>query len=404
MKLASLTSDSHPYLERHVNRRSRTYSPFAGDADIADQYHPEHGITQFGIPAAELPREWVTLHTSDPDTALRDTYEHDGRVLLPIHPQLLDERSAPYIDHLRPYIKENVFTGQPTASPRTLYTAGTDAYPAHYIKCHYPRRLSRFRRRLRRPVIDLHLAINAEMPFIEYERFAYLPEVLGVTYGDDIYGIGTLIRESNARPHVDEERIYVPAFSLFSTDFGAEDDEPLLAQLIRYHDADPVEFTAREIVEPLIRSWCAGVDRGLIFECHAQNTLFELDRSYNVTRLVYRDFDDYIDPRIRNEKGLHINFSKDVLEYDEDTDPALIYSLNYDSQLGEHHLAYHAACIERFFERPATELKQHAQDLAHRYFPRIDDFLPSTRAYYENRLYSDNSFRVVDTGERPGWR
>ncbi len=87
----------------------------------------------------------------------------------------------------------------PTASTRTVLTTEvteiTGNVPAHFIKLHYPRRISRFNRRLRRKNIRNSIEATKDVAHVKLERFAYLPDTLGFTYGNGGNPWGFLLRE-----------------------------------------------------------------------------------------------------------------------------------------------------------------------------------------------------------------
>src|SRR5215475_705806 len=53
----------------------------------------------------------------------------------------------------------------PSANVRTVFVVrhGSSPVVPHFVKLHYPRRLSRFTRRLRRPIISVQLWVAAEL-------------------------------------------------------------------------------------------------------------------------------------------------------------------------------------------------------------------------------------------------
>ena len=83
----------------------------------------------------------------------------------------------------------------PSANVRTVFVTAIDGgrVEPHFLKLHYPRRLSRFTRRLRRPIIGLQLWVADELARI---GAPVLPEVAGGVLGDDArQAWGYLVRE-----------------------------------------------------------------------------------------------------------------------------------------------------------------------------------------------------------------
>jgi siderophore synthetase component len=47
-------------------------------------------------------------------------------------------------------------------------------------------------------------------------------------------------------------------------------------------------------------------NKGILMQCHAQNTLLEINESFSPTRIIYRDFGSLtIDPEFRIKNGLN---------------------------------------------------------------------------------------------------
>ena len=71
----------------------------------------------------------------------------------------VDEGRIDHLNELRALRRGEPIRVAPTASTRTVLTTETPAnVPRHFIKLHYPRRISRFNRRLRR--LNIHNSIE----------------------------------------------------------------------------------------------------------------------------------------------------------------------------------------------------------------------------------------------------
>src|SRR5204863_6672035 len=106
----------------------------------------------------------------------------------------------------------------PTASTRTVLTTETLANaPPHFIKLHYPRRISRFNRRLKRKNIQNSVEVTRDLARVTSEKFAYLPDTLGFVYGDGDDAWGVLVREGTPRPFR-QQRFLIPFFALYGGD------------------------------------------------------------------------------------------------------------------------------------------------------------------------------------------
>src|SRR6266567_1887040 len=143
------------YMERYVDEGTRTYSPFAARSEVAPQFRPRSDRPSFPLVAVHVPREQVEV--------------------------------------------------APTASTRTVLTTATHQnVPHHFIKLHYPRRISRFNRRLRRKNIFNSIEATRDVAHVRLDKFAYLPDAIGFLYGHDESAWGFLVREATPRPSMEK--------------------------------------------------------------------------------------------------------------------------------------------------------------------------------------------------------
>lgn len=391
------------YAERYLGVGTRTYSPYAGDLDIAEAFHPQRGTPEFQLPTFQVPG---AVHVTSPVVAspLPQLY----RGLLPVHPNALD---APHLVGRAELLASPpgpTLTAVPTANARTVFVTAIDGTPVepHFVKLHYPRRLSRFTRRLRKPVIELQLWVSDELVRV---GAPVLPEVGGGWFGagsgdrpgdghgEDAWGF--LLRA--ARPLDPAPAWTVPLFALYGRDLHHPSDPTLLEQLVDAFGEDPTSFVAQRIVVPMVRLW-ASVARstGCPLETHGQNTLFAFDAQRRETRILYRDCAIYVDAVQRAGLGLTGPLPPaNVIPRDVPMAADEVFSLTYDSFMGHHALSYVAALAEaRWGVRPSS---LHA---AARAAFTARDLLPPTVFYYDNVLYENNDWKLVDTGERPDWR
>ncbi|MET7424912.1 hypothetical protein [Dactylosporangium sp. NPDC005555] len=382
------------YAERYLGVGTRTYSPYAGDLDIDDVYHPQLGAPSFQLPTFQVPGA-VHVTASAVDSPLPPLYEG----LLPVHPNALDAPDLIGRSVLSSSAPGPVLTAVPSANARTVFVTAIDGAPVepHFVKLHYPRRLSRFTRRLRRPVIELQLWVSDELVRI---GAPVLPEVGGGWFGDLVEDSwGFLLRA--ARPLAPALSWTVPLFALYGRDLHHPSDPTLLEQLVAAFDEDPAAFVADRIIVPMVRLW-ASVARGTgcPLETHGQNTLFAFDVARRETRILYRDCAIYVDAALRARVGLTGALPPtNVIPRDVPMAADEVFSLTYDSFMGHHALSYVAALAsERFGVRPA---RLHA---AARAAFTAQDLLPETVFYYDNVLYDNGDWKLVDTGQTPDWR
>jgi hypothetical protein len=381
------------YAERYLGVGTRTYSPYAGDLDIDEAYHPQRGTPTFRLPTFQVPG---SVHVASPvvPSPLPELY----RGLLPVHPNALDAPDLVGRPALLASPPGPVLTAVPTANARTVFVTEIDGTPVdpHFVKLHYPRRLSRFTRRLRKPVIELQLWVSDDLVRV---GAPVLPEVGGGWFGAGEDAWGFLLRA--ARPLDAAPAWTVPLFALYGRDLHHPSDPTLLEQLVAGFAEDPTAFVAERIVVPMVRLW-ASVARttGCPLETHGQNTLFAFDVARRETRILYRDCAIYVDAAARAGLGLTgPRPPTNVIPRDVPMAADEVFSLTYDSFMGHHALSYVAALAESCWGVRPSSL--HA---AARAAFTAQDLLPPTVFYYDNVLYENNDWKLIDTGRLPDWR
>ncbi|GAA3291765.1 hypothetical protein GCM10020218_065240 [Dactylosporangium vinaceum] len=386
------------YAERYLGVGTRTYSPYAADLDIAERYHPQRGAATFTLPTFRVPTNLGGHH--DTGSPLAAHYRDGDTLLLPVHPNTLDSPGLAARDVLLSLEPGPALTAVPSANARTVFiteAAGRPVEP-HFVKLHYPRRLSRFTRRLRRPVIDLQLWVSADL---RRAGTPVLPEVFGgwldAGLGDDAWGF--LVRA--ARPDTPAPRWTVPLFALYGRDLAAPADPPLLQQLVDAFGEPPADFVATRIIAPMVRLWCdTVVATGCPLETHGQNTLFTFDAGTRRTAVVYRDCAVYVDSHLRAAANLPGGLPPaNVIPRDVPLAADEVFSLAYDSFMGHHALNYVAALAATVWG--VDEATLHAAARAAFTTPQL---LPASTYYYDNVLYDNGDWKLVDTGRPPRWR
>jgi hypothetical protein len=388
------------YAERYLGVGTRTYSPYAGDLDIADEYHPQRGAATFELPTFRVPAGHGTYRRAAPHAGLHQVYADGPGFLLPVHPNTLDSPDLLGRDALLGCAPGPALTVVPSANARTVFVTAVAGEPVepHFVKLHYPRRLSRFTRRLRRPVIELQLWVSDDLI---RAGTPVLPEVGGAWFdpglGDEAWGF--LIRA--ARPLHDAPASTIPLFALYGRDLHAPDDPTLLEQLVPAFGEDPADFVTDRIVVPMVRLWSAAVHAtGCPLETHGQNTLFAFDVATRRTEVLYRDCAIYVDSALRAARALPGGLPPaNVIPRDVPLATDEVFSLTYDSFMGHHALSYVAALANRAWGVP----ERHLHEAARAAFT-APDLLPPTVFYYDNVLYDNNDWKLVDTGRPPLWR
>ncbi|MEV0562223.1 IucA/IucC family C-terminal-domain containing protein [Dactylosporangium sp. NPDC050588] len=385
------------YAERYLGVGTRTYSPYAGDLDISDVHHPQLGAESFQLPTFQVP-SLRTAASGLVESSLPLLYEG----LLPVHPDALDAPDLVGRAELLGSPRGPSLTAVPSANARTVFVTAVDGRPVepHFVKLHYPRRLSRFTRRLRRPIIELQLWVSDHLAAA---GTPILPEVAGGWFGTggdaDEHAWGYLLRA--ARPLAPAPAWTVPLFALYGRDLHHPSDPTLLEQLVVRSGEDPLTYVASRIVAPMVRLWSeVARTTGCPLETHGQNTLFAFDAAGDETRILYRDCAIYVDAAHRARLGLTDPLPPtNVIPRDVPMAADEVFSLTYDSFMGHHALSYVAALASSLWQVPPAALHAVAREAF-----TAQDLLPPTVFYYDNVLYDNGDWKLVDTGQHPDWR
>ena len=180
------------YAERYLGGGTRNYSPYAQDFDVSSEYHPQVGADSFTLPSFLGRPEWGELVTNNISSPLPSIY-HDGeRLLLPVYPDTLTCDDLVHREELLRCEKGSPLQVVPLANVRTVCVTAIDGKPVppHMLKLHYPRRLSRFNRRLPRSIIDLNLWVADELACA---GLPLLPEVCGGVFGFGAHAWGFVV-------------------------------------------------------------------------------------------------------------------------------------------------------------------------------------------------------------------
>jgi hypothetical protein len=376
------------FMERYVDEAAKTYSPFAGLSETAPEYRPRSDRPSFDLVTVCAPRDRVSVFQADPATSLRDRYVRSEDVLFAIHPETWSSSEIDNLDELHALPRGEPIQVAPTASTRTVFTTRcTQDVPAHFLKLHCPRRISRFNRRLRRKNIHNSIEVSRDLADMRCDRFAYLPDSIGFTYCSGENPWGFLIREATPRPYL-AQRLLIPYFALYAGDLKHPEQPPLLVQLIERLGAEPESFVIDEIMVPVLDCWAKVVrQRGILLESHAQNILLEIDQDFRPRRVVHRDFDVWIDAEARRLVGLDVPFLGSNIGADMPYPKEQHYSLVYDHFIGRGLFDYLLQVLTRFCAADEDRVRRRVVNAFHRSFPDSDRFFPArTTFYFSNEL------------------
>ncbi len=306
-----------------------------------------------------------------------------------------------HLDEFRALPRGEPIEVAPTASTRTVLTIGCAGnVPVHFVKLHYPRRISRFNRRFRRKNIHNSIEGSRDVAHVQLDRFAYLPDVLGFTYGKGGNDWGFLVREATCHPY-QAKRFLIPYFALYGGDLKHREDPPLIERL----NAEPQSFVIEQIMIPVLECWAKVVrEHGILMESHAQNILLEIFHEFRPTRVVHRDFDVSVDPDVRRQAGLEVPFLGSLIGSDTNYPKEQHYSLVYDRFIGNELFDYLLKLLKRFYFADEDRVRSRVKEAFHRNFRDSRRFFPNTMFYFSNELLPGNDFRLVDMQQAPQWR
>gem|GEM_PF-515012 len=400
--------------ERWWNEGTRTYSKKSLTSEIDPQYQPQSTEPSFELPTFEVDKNKVIISKAHPNKDIEKLYLQTSHIIFPVHPSIVGDTNIPYLNELKTRPVENL-QAIPTASSRTVVDnicpcciIGQEK-EFHTIKLHLPRKISRFYRNLGPKTIAHSVMVSEFLSSVNFDKFAYLPESLGVSFPTegDKRGWGFIIREMTPRPIVKEKRLLIPFFSLYANNPVIKGGDPLLATLIKSSKEDPKSYVLNRIIFPLIECWIITVkQQGIILESHGQNTLLEIDQNLLPSRIVQRDFDNYVDCTIRKSLNLSCeNLHPDqIVKVSDEKPKGSPYSLIYDSSIGHHMLDFIANTMQQYFGIDPKELHLASQKFFSEKFPDFKEYFPKTIYYYASEPSKPNTFPLIDTKEMPRWR
>lgn len=280
---------------------------------------------------------------------------------------------------------EESFWVVPTSSARTVHIMNSYVY----LKLYYPGEIGRLNRELK--YSQLISGIEISQIFEEAKKnnellfnFDFLPEPYGRIFKNENNEIGFLIRiipKDIANLHL------IPAFSMFSNDRQSEKDACLLAQILEIKD-NPLEYLLTECCFPLVDIFFMCVSQeGLIPEMHSQNILFAFDDSWELKKIILRDFESIEkDICIRKALKKDIEFSsfpyKCISSVDENYHKR--YSFMFDHKLCEYLLDPLVHTASSVMKIDPNIIKMHIKDYTRsKYNIMINELFPKDGNWYK---------------------
>lgn len=281
------------------------------------------------------------------------------------------------------------------------------------VKTDLERRHDRFIRRLKGSSIEHSSQISKELTHLTASalvpEFSFLPESIGLVYGDSSRGAGVLFREPTPRPLAADNRTLVPYFSLYGGDLKNPADKSLMIQLIEHNAVlgEEVDYFIENIVGKVVRNWTYFARNfGLLLELHGQNTLLEIDQNLQPQRMVYRDFQaTYVDRELRALNGLDIPVDKHIVGEESGTTRETQLSLAYDHQVGDFLLERLLnTFIESYPQYKKEDLYTEVQKQFRSGFPEATSIFPPQTYTYGKQQLGSNDVVLVQKHQKPLFR
>ncbi len=402
MLLQNLHLGALPYLERYVNDGS--------PSGFTTLYTTSPDTSPFSLTPFVRPYICVAPPNSFTDfgslPAFEDISELKGNNWILVHPDMKDQELFHARDvTIGPSTKIKLI---PTASGRTLELL--DAATHGYFKLHYdgiigriPRDLS-FKKAVSGPEIS-----NLLVSLIDGNKLDRRLTLMRETGARIFKGMkdnspiewGMVWREKDAyKLDLNKVKYIIPVFSLFARDRLAEQDKPLLEQIITSKGVDASRFVLEQLVFPMIDCYFNLIrTSGIQPEWHAQNLLVGLTEDLSVSKFIMRDLES-MDKDITLMKctDLKVRFQSYPFKciWKEQWNYQIKHSFMYDYKFGEYILQPLIAFLRAFFNADMSKLHREIKCYARGHienFPK--DFFP-TDWYVFRKVLIDQS-----TDKRP---
>lgn len=305
----------------------------------------------------------------------------------------------------------------PTASSRTVKALDSNGW---FLKLNYKGLIGRLDRNVGRnqaiSAIEVsNLVVNAIdsgiLPnkfFFMRERFARVIDL--VDEEGNPYEWGIVLREPDAYPLRQEVKYLIPAFSLFASDDKNPSHPTLLTQLIRKQDKSVEDFLFEELIAPIFDCYFELLlNCGLQLECHAQNTMFAIDKDFKIVGIVAKDAES-IDKDIALMEELSIKQEIKTLAYKclrrTDYNYQIMHSFMFDFKLGEYLISPIIADAEKNFQFNKENLLQKIKSHNHTFIQKLpSDFFPKYIWFdYGNEVHDRTKPRPYRSNEHPSFR
>lgn len=232
-------------------------------------------------------------------------------------------------------------------------------------------------------------------------------KVTKIPYNNTIYEWGTILRENQGYPYINEKRQLIPGFSLFGKDHYSKDtanDELLINQFIKLSQRDPQEYLLSMMMMTIDAWFDTLLNCAFILELHGQNCYYEIDEHYIIKRILIKDMDS-VDKDLTLAKKLGLN----------DQWKSYPFECFYEDVPENHPWYYKIRPSYMYDFKLGTYLLQPVMDVVCEKFKIDKTYIRNTLKEYVSDLYigqipsgyfpEDGSWFDCDKGERkPGER
>ena len=374
---------------------------FSEYTEIDKKYHPIWGDKSFKLPTILISKEKIILLKANPKKEFLKIY-NQTKIPFRIHPDFFSQSEDNLLNRMKKIGELEYISVVPTSSTRTVMTLNEKAN--HYIKLHFPKRISKFIRRLKTDSIKHSLDVSRDLKNIKGSNFSYLPESIGVIYGGE-KGWGFICREKTP-PVAKKFSRLIPFFSLYSKDVNVPQDPPILIQLARGSYLNPKKFLLKKVLKPFIESWCEiARERGILLQAHSQNCLYEIGSSLRSVRIIHKDFQSsMIDPLVRKKRGLNNEFTKHVIGIDASFLRKKEYSITYDYLVTELLLKPLVRVYNKYFRVDKNNIQEQCKEIFRKSFPDYHHFFPKTTYSLVDEILPNNEVAIKNNHLVPRWR
>lgn len=403
--------ETHLHLERYCNGKMDVFldnliKSGSVKMDMENKYRPSSDIESFDIPSYSVPKDLVKVMTADPDPALLAHFVNEHTVNFYVHPELVTDETIDYMKDVTSCPKSN-HQGVATSSFRTIAIVDQTIGRNFCVKVHYPRKISSYYHKTLGPkTVWTSVQVSADLKLVKHPKFHFLPECIGISFPTikgEKRGWGLIVRDMTPYPSLPETDYLIPFFAIYNVDNKIPGSPLLMKYLVECSGKSPFDYVLNDLIIPVMETWVAKVQYAAVLGAdHGQNLLL----AWPSGGIVSRDFDTFVDPKLRAKLGLTLdnlhptNFVEEGLP---DRPKGGFYSSVYDYIVGR---------LLNHLEKAYVELYGDCGDaLANGCAKRFAEVMPEYKEYFTDDCYEwstefsgPNRHPIVKSNDRPKWR